>query len=328
MELIHLNESLKEVQCVHSMLAFEACVSSAVGLDNNDFELQLSEKAWAEEPIRIGHFLNCTGTEFGGRVTDLEHAADGRIKLTGLTWRGMLAKQVIKPPPGAAYLKLQNVDLLAGIRTIIGGRWGPLIVGATGSSGALIKEQYRYRTVLDAIEHMVKNAGYRLTLVFDGQKVTVGAMPVTDLSENLQIDDDCDVPMSSSVVTKDCYNHVIALGKGELLDRQVIELWISESGAVTDTGPDGGVNDLVGVYDYSSVESLEELRDSAAQWLKDHRPKSSISADLTALEGAALGDIVGGVDRITGLSIKAPIIKITYRCTKTVEKYTYEIGGK
>lgn len=328
MELIHLNESLKEIQRVHWILSFEAGVSSDASINNNDFELQLSEKTWIEEPIRIGHFLNCTGTEFGGRVTDLEHTADGKIKLTGLTWRGLLAKQVIKPPPGAAYLRLQNIDLLDGIRTLIGDRWGGLIEGAAGSAGVLIKEQYRYRTVLDALEHMVRNAGYRLTLIFDGQKVTIGAVPVSDLSADLQIDDDCDVPMSSVVSTKECYNHVIALGKGELLERQVLELWISESGTITDTGPVGGVDDLMGVYDYSSVESLEELRTGAIQWLKDHRPNNRVSADLTAIESAALGDIVGGVDRITGLSIKAPVTKITYRAAAAGEKYTYEIGGK
>ncbi len=116
------------------------------------------------------------------------------------------------------------------------------------------------------------------------------------------------------------YNHVIALGQGEMLERTVVELWLLPDGSVTDDPAAEGVpaeeEYSTLLYDYSAVESEDELRRAAAKKLRGAAGSDSLELELFDYDGSLrLGDIVSAKDELTGmtarLSVSGTLLKLT-----------------
>ena len=71
-----------------------------------------------------------------------------------------------------------------------------------------------------------------------------------------------------------------------------------------------GFDEYVAIYDYSAVESEEELISSGKDKLKALWKQDKISIDFDeSMDTYDVGDVVGAVDNITGLAISATITK-------------------
>ena len=325
MELIHADASLIELQMLTEFDAYEAISGLGYKYADNDFELQLPDSVWLTQPIMDGHYLYQLGSEWGGRVENLEHVGT-TVKSSGPTWRGMLARKIISPPSGQAYKTITAMEANLAIASLIGTSFGSLFTVSTANSGITVSGSFRYANMLGAIHSMLQQYGARLEIVFDGTNVVLSAQTATDYTD-VELSQDYEAPLESAVAHGEAYNHVIALGRGELIDREVVELWRLDNGNVTSTAQANDAADKQFVLDYPNAESLEELTNNATAKLLENSPVESIKINLDEIEtDLKLGDVVGGADYVTGLKISKPITQKIFKVDNNGKTINYKAG--
>lgn len=325
MEIIHADENLEEIQMLTEFDQYEAVSGLGFKYADNDFELQVKEAVWSKYPMVKGHYLYEVGTEWGGMLEDVNHVGT-TVKVGGPTWRGMLARKILSPPSGQSYRTITTMEANQAIAALIGTSFGTLITVSTANSGITVSGSFRYTNLLAAIHSMLQQYGARLEIVFDGTKVVLSAVSSVDYTET-ELSQDYNAPLESSVAHGKAYNHVIALGRGELVDREVVELWRLDDGTITSTPQPVGPKDKQFVLDYPNAESLEELTKNAMAKLIENAPEESIAIDLDEIEtDFRLGDVVGGKDNVTGLKISKPITQKILKIDKSGRKINYKAG--
>ena len=278
-------------------------------LDDNTFYIQLPAEEWQQEPILKGHRVYIEGTEWGGVVERIEHdTAENVVSLYGATWRGMLFRKVIEPPDGFAYLDVTD-EANAVIDLLMAGFDGYFEID-DADTGINITGSWRYRRLHEALEQALEIAGLSLEVGYQGGKPTVGARAVTDHSETVELSQDYGIDMLSFDGRFDGYNHVIALGAGVLLDRDILHIYRDDDGTMTLTPPAwaGTVKDQAITYDYGNAETLDELAKGAVKRLEEQAPLAGVVFDFSRAQiDIPLGDIVGARDRLSGMAVKARV---------------------
>ena len=325
MELIHAKANIEEIQSLTEFDQYEAVSGLGFKYADNDFELQVEEAVWEKYPMIKGHYLYEVGTEWGGMVEDVNHVGT-TVKVGGPTWRGMLARKIISPPAGQAYKAITAMEANQAIAALVGTSLGPLFAVSTADSGMTVSGSFRYTNLLAAIHSMLQQYGARLEIIFDGTQVVLSAVSSVDYTDT-ELSQEYEAPLESSVAYGEAYNHVIALGRGELTEREVVELWRLDDGTITTTTQPAGANDKQFVLDYPNAESLEELTSSATDKLIECSPVESIGINLDEIEiDFKLGDVVGGRDKVTGLTISKPITQKILKIDKNGRKINYKAG--
>ena len=325
MELIHAKANIEEIQSLTEFDQYEAVSGFGFKYADNDFELQVEEAVWENYPMIKGHYLYEVGTEWGGMVEDVNHVGT-TVKVGGPTWRGMLARKIISPPAGQAYKAITAMEANQAIAALVGSSLGPLFAVSTADSGMTVSGSFRYTNLLAAIHSMLQQYGARLEIIFDGTQVVLSAVSSVDYTDT-ELSQEYEAPLESSVAYGEAYNHVIALGRGELTEREVVELWRLDDGTITTTTQPAGANDKQFVLDYPNAESLEELTSSATDKLIESSPVESIGINLDEIEiDFKLGDVVGGRDKVTGLTISKPITQKILKIDKNGRKINYKAG--
>ena len=325
MELIHAKANIEEIQSLTEFDQYEAVSGLGFKYADNDFELQVEEAVWEKYPMIKGHYLYEVGTEWGGMVEDVNHVGT-TVKVGGPTWRGMLARKIISPPAGQAYKAITAMEANQAIAALVGTSLGPLFAVSTADSGMTVSGSFRYTNLLAAIHSMLQQYGARLEIIFDGTQVVLSAVSSVDYTDT-ELSQEYEAPLESSVAYGEAYNHVIALGRGELTEREVVELWRLDDGTITTTPQPAGANDKQFVLDYPNAESLEELTSSATDKLIESSPVESIGINLDEIEiDFKLGDVVGGRDKVTGLTISKPITQKILKIDKNGRKINYKEG--
>ena len=325
MELIHAKANIEEIQSLTEFDQYEAVSGLGFKYADNDFELQVEEAVWEKYPMIKGHYLYEVGTEWGGIVEDVNHVGT-TVKVGGPTWRGMLARKIISPPAGQAYKAITAMEANQAIAALVGTSLGPLFAVSTADSGMTVSGSFRYTNLLAAIHSMLQQYGARLEIIFDGTQVVLSAVSSVDYTDT-ELSQEYEAPLESSVAYGEAYNHVIALGRGELAEREVVELWRLDDGTITTTTQPAGANDKQFVLDYPNAESLEELTSSATDKLIESSPVESIGINLDEIEiDFKLGDVVGGRDKVTGLTISKPITQKILKIDKNGRKINYKAG--
>lgn len=325
MELIHAKANIEEIQSLTEFDQYEAVSGLGFKYADNDFELQVEEAVWEKYPMIKGHYLYEVGTEWGGMVEDVNHVGT-TVKVGGPTWRGMLARKIISPPAGQAYKAITAMEANQAIAALVGTSLGPLFAVSTADSGMTVSGSFRYTNLLAAIHSMLQQYGARLEIIFDGTQVVLSAVSSVDYTDT-ELSQEYEAPLESSVAYGEAYNHVIALGRGELTEREVVELWRLDDGTITTTTQPAGANDKQFVLDYPNAESLEELTSSATDKLIESSPVESIGINLDEIEiDFKLGDVVGGRDKVTGLTISKPITQKILKIDKNGRKTNYKAG--
>lgn len=271
------------------------------------------------------------GSEIGGIVTGIK-VSTGHNELTikCKLWRGMLTDHVIRPAQSDDYYVFGG-DANVVLSNMINNSYDGLIVASDKVSNIMISGKVRYSNILKAYEEALSKANARLKISFDGNKAICEAVSINDLSNSICLDNDYGIPIIAEDVD-DGYNHIIALGQGNLKNRQVIELWRMEDGTITESPAKkpSGVSLRTYIYDYSSVESLEELRKEAIKKMKELAPTQTLEIEPGKLD-VEIGDIVSAAERITGISMKTQITRkvITGNIINGVSLMTtrYKVGG-
>lgn len=341
MDLIYMNSSKEDIGV---LLHYN--LDLAFGSDENNFACTINAE---DHCCREGYFLYIEGTEYGGIIDSvLSDTENGEVTYHGRTWQGLLESRVVLPlrPSDASNstVTLKTSDAngsLVNKYLIMSGDANKCIqfilerikldglFVASSTAGSVINE-FRFDRYTDAyagICKMLKSAGLKLQVEFNGGMVVLSAVARYDYSQDEEFDSD-----SVGFRLKKNYktvNHLVCLGSGELADRMVVHLYADENGNVSQTQTLVGEDEYASVFDYPNVESMEELIKSGTDELKAlwSQDELSVSFDPEA-DNYSVGDIVGAYDNITKISVSAEITKKIVTIQNGRVTISYEVGEK
>lgn len=184
-----------------------------------------------------------------------------------------------------------------------------LFSASAAASGIPITEYRfpRYCKGYDGIRAMLAAHGAKLVLRMQNGMVTLSAAPAVRLE-----DADTDDASVSLDVTRAYHtvNHLICLGRGELAARTVLHLYADATGSISTTKTQTGLDEITEVYDYPSVESIEDLEQKGRQKLAELWQPAQVEAAMDASAGDLdVGDSMRAIDEVTGIEVAATITK-------------------
>lgn len=283
--------------------------------ENNDFKLEFSTDAWKEEAYNWGYRIFIPNTEYGGLLEERKTSTgQGTVTWLGYTWRGLLSQKIIQQPDNQTHLVVSG-DANKIIKDIIGRRFDSLFVVETEVSGIEFKNYQfdRYCTVLDGLEKMLASKQARLKISYKqgtpgllDSAVLLSAVPITDWSEYLEYSQDGRLTFTTEDYRRGV-NHLICAGEGEGIERQILHLYVQKDGSIGETQYYTGLEEREALYSYTSMEDLEQLKKDGIKHLESLRNYSGMEAHINNVD-VDIGDIVGGRDRVTGMSIQQPVI--------------------
>lgn len=311
-EFILLDNNLHEIGPATLNVDFEVGTSEA---STNDFKLETNLISKLEF-----YAIYLPGTELGGILnTDKSTNIIDLHVLNGLSWRGQLTRHIVEPPAGQDY-KVVSGDLTTILTSLIADL-SPIYYVDSELTGKTVTNYKinRYVNLLDAIDRLLNDNGYRLSIdvvkAASGQPIRIKLKAIEQTVLQGVYNNDLYIPMEY-LKDNSGYNHIIAAGRGELKDREIVNLYIDENGEISQTKYYTGIEESTYFYDYSSVESLEELEKEAATKLKELQNKkvlkiSSNNTNDKRLINLEIGDVIKCVFP-GGDIIDAPVIKKIY----------------
>lgn len=327
-QLILADQNLRDIKPV-----MDADIDIAVGTDENDYEIKIRRDRW-DECYAYGNIFYIKNTEFGGIIGRKKaNTAEDTISLYGRTWRGMLDKKITRPPSGQDYRKVSG-ELNTVLNTIVTEQFGDYFVVSQNDTGVSVTNYQfdRYCTLSSGIVKMLKSVGHRLQIKYIQQErgqpgyVELSAVPIVDYSEQIELSQDSRLNFVFDEV-KNGVNHLICLGKGELQDRQVIDLYVGQNGSIGTTQYYTGIQEIAETYEDTSSES-DELEEKGREKLQELMNSTSFSMDVETLGmEVEIGDIIGGRDYTTGMYAAKPIAKKIYKVSDGKSSLEYEIEG-
>ena len=157
-------------------------------------------------------------------------------------------------------------------------------------------------------------------------KVIIEAVEIEDLSEVYEYSDDYGMRIIFDQ-NRGGVNHLICLGQGELRNRQVVHLYVDGNGLISENQTFVGLKEITEIYDYPSVETLEELKNSGIEKLQELKSTNTVSAQFEKLD-VDVGDIVGGTNRLTGIKLKESVSALEISIKNGMVTVTYKIGDE
>lgn len=303
--------------------------------DEKNFELRMPADS-SENSIEIKGRLFVPGTEIGGIIGGTKsETLTGEVVLTGRTWRGVLEKKIIKPPAGQAY-KTVTGELNDVLRSLISEHelTALFCVPQKNTDVNLNGYQFdRYPTLLSGINKMLENVGYRLKIQYVQRErglpgyVQIEAVEISDMSETIELSQDSRLDFTLTT-KKDGVNHLVCLGKGELEERTVIDLYVQQNGRFGYAQYYFGVDEITEVYEDVSADTEDELVERGKERLSELTNSQSFEMGLTRLSiDVDIGDIIGGRDYVTGMSLAKPVINKIYTEENGTVKIEYKLKG-
>lgn len=295
-------------------------------------EVTVPAQKW-KDYMTFGARVYVPGTEIGGLIGQLyTDTASNTVSLMGRTWRGVLNSKIIVPPSGSNYYRISG-ELNSNIQELIGTRFGNLFQVSSEYTVTVTNFKFpRFCTLLEGIEKMLKSVGYRLSIVYrQGEPngsgyVEIGAVPAVDYSEQIELSQDSRLNFTLYDI-RDGVNHLICGGKGELEDRNIVDLYVQPDGSISGTKYYTGLNEIEYFYENTSTET-EELEEAAADYLREMMNRKEYRMDVEALNlDVAIGDSIGGRDYITGLYLSKPVENIILTIQDGVISKEYVVEG-
>lgn len=302
MDLIYTNQNREDIGVLQDF-----SLDLAFGSGENDFELTVSRE---NNVAQAGCYIYIQGTEYGG-IIDAVKSDTGTAEVTysGRTWHGILNSKILEPDSGQAYLTVSGDANTVLATLIVRMGLGALFQALFTPSGITVKSYQfdRYVSGYNGILKMLKTVGAKLRIVHNGTNVVVSAVPVTDYTQDGVSDDQTALTV---LKTKNKVNHLICLGTGELADRMVIHLYADAAGNISRTQTFTGLEEYTAVYDYSNVESEDDLVAGGTERFKELLQQDQLDVNFPESDDIySVGDIVGATDNVTGISIAVPVTK-------------------
>jgi len=327
-QLILADQNFRDIRPVMG-----AEIDMAIGSDENDYEIKIRRDQW-DDRYKYGNVFYINDTEFGGIIGRKKiNTTDSTISLFGRTWRGMLEKKIIRPPGGQDYKKVSG-ELNTVLDGLITDCFGDYFVVSRSDTGIFVTDYQfdRYCTLLAGLTKMLKSVGHRLQIRYVQQErgqpgyVELSAVPIEDYSEKIELSQDSRLNFTFDE-NKNGINHLICLGKGELQDRQVIDLYVQEDGSIGRDLFYTGIREVCGVYENTSAER-DGLEEKGREKLAKLMNRTIFEMNVEQLKmNVEIGDIIGGRDYDTGMYAAKPIAKKIYRVAGGKTSLEYKVEG-
>ena len=320
MDLIFMNQDKEDLGVLK-----DYSLDLAFGADENDFECKIPiQNHCCDESF----FLYMEGTEYGGIIDGVKiDTKKGEVAYLGRTWHGILEAKILEPDAGEDYLVLsgEGNEVLSSLIARMG--LEGLFRASEDNSGITIRnyKMNRYIAGFSGIRKMLKASGAKLHIAFTEGMVELSAVPLVDYTQDEQFDTD----QMDFVIQKNFHpvNHVVCLGKGELAEREVVHIYADENGNISEEQVFFGLDEITEVYDYSSVESTEELRQGGIEIIKASWNSNTVSFDFDAEAFVYdIGDIVGAREFVTGTEVAADITKKIVTIKSEIITIQYGVG--
>lgn len=331
MEFIVADQDRMEVKVLSASASLDVDLSQDADNTEGTNDGQLTTTA--DEGMGYGMYLFSPGSEFGGRILDLKRSTASESLVWYFdTWRRMLGQIIIEPLEGQAYKTVEG-DAHAVLSELLAGRYEGFFVVPEELSGITVSGQFdRYTTFLDGMNKMLKEQNARLQIqavqgdTGEAFTVEISAVPIVDYSAEIEYSQDNKVDLTIRDYRRGI-NHLICLGTGELAERMVRHLYIQEDGSIGAKQYYTGLDERTAVFDYPNAEDENELLESGKERLQElasyQKLEISVSDDLDL----AIGDIVAGRDRLTGLYLRKPIVNKVLKVKKGKETISYKVEG-
>lgn len=314
----------------------EHCGVNIVIGDENNFEIKIQSTLYDADKHGKNCRFFCLDTEYGGLIRSSHPVtADNIVKLTGMTWRGLLNQRAINPNKNSyIYLDGEANSVLKAYISRLGMR--EIFEVSDDDSGITLKNyQVPLQSMLmDAFDEALSAQNARLEIKYvrgeaNGKGyVLLKVVPVLDHSENIELNEDGSVKLDI-LDYKNGVNHLICYGKGELEERQRVDLYAWPGGKIKKSPYYSGMDIIEEYYENNSVESLEELEEEGIKKLEELMDYRQLKISVGSGRSLELGDIVGGRERITGVYMAAPVIRKDIDVTgKGRMTTTYKLKGE
>jgi hypothetical protein len=172
---------------------------------------------------------------------------------------------------------------------------------------------------------MLKAFGAKLNMSFKNGFVELSAKPFVDYSKDEQFDND---QISFKIKKKgNPLNHVICLGKGDLVEREVIHVYADSNGNISTVQSLTGIQEVSATYDYSNAESSEELKQGGIKMITESWNSDEVDFDFDSDdESFDIGDVIGAKEELTGTEVSAEITKKIVTINNNTTKISYKVG--
>lgn len=295
-----------------------------VGLDD-DFELKVPMN---NHILRSNYLIYVEGTEYGGIIDTIKSdTSTSTISYSGRTWRGLLKSKIVEPNEGESHLIISG-DINNIIKELLV-RCDMSDVFFIGNSNINIdiknKRFSRYVNLLSAIESLLDDVNLKLSITHNNGRLELTATRVKDVSELMEITDEVGINYTAER-NFNGVNHLICLGSGELEDRDIINLYVNEKGEIVDNEFFSGLDKVSEVYDYPSVENIEELRSEGIKRLKDRMSKDTLNVNVEGVN-IDIGDKIYTKDEITGIQKESIVSQKILSLENSDYKINYKVGG-
>lgn len=334
MELISVKEDGVELGFLKDVRGLDVSIGGS-----NDFVITFNSADWKEnEALTEADFWYADGYgEVGGKIRCIKSSTgDRKVQASGYTWRGLLRKKIIEPDAGDDY-KVVSGEANAVLAELIEPRFGGFYVVSDVDSGFQIESHQfkRFEPLLDGIVDMLYEVNAKLEIsfvpgtftgnTFNPGYVLIKAVPIIDYSNEIEYSQDGKIDFTAKDYRMGV-NHLVCLGQGELKDRQVVHLYMDADGNISEEQSFFDVDEIVEVFDYSSAESLEDLISYGKKKLKELGNYTTLKINLNDMD-AQIGDIVGGQEQVTGITLKKQIAEIIFKVDSKGKLYiTHKVG--
>lgn len=297
-----------------------------------DFELVVD--ANTDTDIKEGYRIFIEGTEIGGFLGNVvSNTASEKITWNGYTWRGMMAHKIILPPPGQDHYEV-NGELNTILRELVNSQFDGVIKAKNIDTGVNVKFKFdRFCTLLDGITKMLKSVNYRLEIKYNVGKpngsgwVDIEAVPVKDWSNEIELSQDSKLNFT---ITKKSngVNHLVVGGKDDLQDRTVLHLYVQKDGSIGKTQYYKGIQEITEFYENTSTDTAD-LENKAKEKLQSLMSTETFEMDVERLGiDIQIGDIIGGRDYRTGITLRKPLENIVVVISNGTIKKEYKLEGE
>lgn len=324
MEFIIADENREDIGFVDKTAALDIDIGST-----DDFTLSVDLSLYNAEKYKAGNFIYSIGTEYGGVLDDPETSTSANtLVFTGDTFRGRLKKKYIEPDKNSAY-RIVSGEVHSVMSVLVKEQFESLYKVSDISTNISVNHYQfnRYCSLYDGLIDMLAAVGHRLHIESkyedDRLIIELSAVPISDYSDDIEFSQNSNIKFKIKKYTN-VYNYMLALGKGELTEREVIHLK-NDNGVITQVSsiPKG---DDVKVYLYDNTSAEELLKDSISKF-REINTADTYSMTIKDNLELDIGDIVGGRDYITGAVIAQPITKKIIKINHNEQSISYEIGG-
>lgn len=287
---------------------------------DNDFDCVFGSSE--APPLVGGCLLYAEETEYGGIVRGKKtQTKEGTTAFTGSTWHGVLNEHYIYPPAGQTHFKYRgdaNGFLRAVVEALHLGQWFRV---AEGDSGITISAEIRYKRGYDAIVATLAKARAKLVIKWQRDHAVLAAVEATEWATMNSSNANFNITQGFRPP-----NHLLVLGKGELLEREVVDLYMDAEGNVSRRQTFFGLDEVMATFEDTNAEG-EELIANATKKFMELQDVDDIDVSSELVDDYDVGDYVTVTNMEASQSATAAVTSKTVTLVAGEATFSCEIGS-